>query len=79
MEATGNEALVPELQVIETHLKVKSNFAMLGIPQASNATTGTATTASNKAVADKKREIYKDDNKAGKYRNQNTRERSSSI
>ena len=45
---------------------------MLGIPQAIDGTTVTAKTASNKSRAEKKRETEKDNNKAGKDKNQKT-------
>ena len=41
MEATGNDSLINEWQVMETYLQVKSNFAMLGIPQSIDRTTST--------------------------------------
>ena len=56
MEATGNDALIPESKLMETRLQVKSNFTILVIPQAINGTTATATTASNKSVSGKKHE-----------------------
>ena len=41
MEATGNDSLINEWQVMEIYLQVKSNFAMLGIPQSIDRTTST--------------------------------------
>ena len=72
MEATGNDALIPEWQIMETHLQVKSNFEMFGIPQAIDGTTATKTTASNKAGADNRHETEKDDKKSGRDKNQKT-------
>ena len=59
MEATDNDALIPEWQVMETHLQVKSNFSMLVISQSIDGTTPTATMASNKSGAEKKHEMDK--------------------
>ena len=70
--ATGNDALITEWQVMETHLRFKSNFAMLGITQAINGTSATSTTSYNKARAEKKLETEKDYNKSGKDKNQKT-------
>ena len=72
MEVTGNDSLILEWQVMETYLQVKSNFAMLGIPQSIDGTTYTATTASNKAGAEKRSETEKDNKKSGKDQKQNT-------
>ena len=72
MEATGNDDLITEWRVMETCLQVRSYFAVLGIPQAINVITSTAKTASNKAVAENKRETEKGDNKAGKDTNHKT-------
>ena len=69
MEATGNDALIPEWWVMETHLQVISNITMLGIPHAIDGTTVAETTAPNKYGVKKKRETEKDDNKAGKDKN----------
>ena len=51
MEATANDALIPEWQVMETYLQVKSKFSILGISQAINVATATATSESNKSVS----------------------------
>ena len=77
--ATGNDDLIPEWQVMETHLQVKSKISILGISQAINGATATATSESNKSEAEKKRETEKDDNKAGNDKNQKSTKKSSSI
>ena len=72
IEATGNDDLIPEWQLMETHLQVKSNFESLGIPQDMNGTTVTATQESNKSRAEKKCETKKDGSKAINDKNHNT-------
>ena len=59
MEGTVNDDLIPEWQVMETHLQVKSNFSMLVISQSIDGTTPTATMAYNKSGAEKKHEMDK--------------------